>query len=56
MPKLCLFDASGYLHRAFHALPYLSNSKGEPVNAIYGFTRMLSKVMKAEKPDCLAGI
>lgn len=51
MPKLCLFDASGYIHRAFHAIPPLSTSKGEPVNAIYGFSRMISKVLKEEKPD-----
>src|SRR5687768_1726523 len=49
--KICLFDASGYLHRAYHALPLLTNSRGEPVNALYGFTRMISKVLKAEKPD-----
>lgn len=54
MPKMCLFDASGYLHRAFHAIPPLTNSKGEPVNAIYGFSRMISKVLKEEKPDYVA--
>lgn len=54
VPKICLFDASGYLHRAFHALPLLTNSRGEPVNALYGFTRMISKVLKTEKPDCVA--
>ncbi len=54
MPKLCLFDASGYLHRAYHAIPPLTNSKGEPVNAIYGFSRMISKVLKEEKPEYLA--
>ncbi|MCB4755619.1 MAG: DNA polymerase I [Elusimicrobia bacterium] len=54
MSKLCLVDASGYLHRAFHALPYLSTSKGEPVNALYGFSRMVSKILKTEKPDFVA--
>jgi DNA polymerase-1 len=49
--KLVLFDASGYLHRAYHAIPPLSTSKGEPVNAIYGFCRMISKVLKDDKPD-----
>src|SRR5689334_4879731 len=52
-PKLCLIDASGYIHRAYHALPLLTTSKGEPVHAIYGFSRMISKVLKAEKPDYL---
>lgn len=51
MPKLCLFDASNYIHRAFHAIPPLTTSKGEPVNAVYGFTRMLSKALKEEKPE-----
>ncbi|MFN0117819.1 MAG: DNA polymerase I [Elusimicrobiota bacterium] len=51
MPKICLFDASNYIHRAFHAIPPLNNSKGEPVNAIYGFSRMLAKVLKEDKPD-----
>lgn len=53
MKKLCLIDASAYIHRAFHAIPPLSTSKGEPVNAIYGFSRMISKVLKDEKPDLL---
>src|SRR5262245_60963109 len=51
MTKLCLFDASNYIHRAFHAIPPLTTSKGEPVNAVYGFTRMLTKIFKEEKPD-----
>jgi DNA polymerase-1 len=51
MPKLCLFDASNYIHRAFHAIPPLTTSKGEPVNAVYGFVRMLSKILRDEKPD-----
>jgi DNA polymerase-1 len=54
MPKICLFDASGYLHRAFHALPLLTNSRGEPVNALYGYSRMITKVLKSEKPDFVA--
>jgi len=54
MPKLCLFDASGYIHRAFHALPPMTNSKGEAVHAVYGFSRMISKVLREEKPDSVA--
>lgn len=52
-PKLCLVDASGYIHRAFHALPPLTTSKGQPVHAIYGFSRMIAKILKAEQPDYL---
>lgn len=54
MPKICLFDASGYIHRAFHALPTLSNSKGELVHAVYGFSRMVSKILKEDAPDYVA--
>ncbi|MBI4378415.1 MAG: DNA polymerase I [Nitrospinae bacterium] len=52
--KLYLIDGSSYIYRAFYALPYLSNSKGLPTNAIYGFARMLLKVIREEKPDFLA--
>ncbi|MBI5894204.1 MAG: DNA polymerase I [Deltaproteobacteria bacterium] len=52
--KLFLIDASSYIYRAFHAIPFLSNKKGLPTNAIYGFTTMLLKVLKAFKPDHIA--
>lgn len=54
MPVLYLIDGHAYLHRAFHALPPLTNSKGQPVNAIYGFVRMLMKIIRQEKPDHIA--
>ena len=54
MPTLYLIDGHAYLHRAYHALPPLANSHGQPVNAIYGFVRMLLKIIKQEKPDYLA--
>lgn len=53
-PKLFLIDGSSYIYRAFFALPYLSNSKGMPTNAIYGFTQMLIKILKDYKPFYLA--
>lgn len=52
--RLFLIDGSSYIYRAFFALPHLSNSKGLPTNAIYGFTTMLLKVIKDEKPEYLA--
>jgi DNA polymerase-1 len=52
--KLYLIDGNGYIHRAFHALPPLTNSSGQMVNAVYGFTRMLLKILREEKPDYLA--
>lgn len=54
MPSLYLIDAHAYLHRAYHALPPLTTSRGEPVGAVYGFMRMLGKILKQHKPDYLA--
>jgi DNA polymerase-1 len=52
--KLILVDGSGYLYRAFHALPPLGNSKGEPTGAILGVLNMLNKMIKEESPDRIA--
>jgi len=51
MKKLVLIDANALIHRAFHALPPLKTKKGELVNAVYGFTAVLLKVIKELKPD-----
>ncbi|HSX14326.1 MAG TPA: DNA polymerase I [Candidatus Saccharimonadales bacterium] len=48
--KLVLVDGSAVFHRAYHAIPHLTNSKGEPTNAVYGFTMMLLKVLSDLKP------
>jgi DNA polymerase-1 len=53
-PKLFLIDGSSYIYRAFYAIGHLSNSKGLPTNAIFGFTQMLLKVLKDHQPDYLA--
>lgn len=45
-PDLILVDGSSYLYRAFHALPPLTNSKGEPTGAVYGVINMLKKLIK----------
>ncbi|HBE88823.1 MAG TPA: hypothetical protein DDW67_06745, partial [Elusimicrobia bacterium] len=45
-----LIDAHGFLHRSYHALPKLSTSKGEEVGALYGFLRLLLKIMREKKP------
>ncbi len=55
-PKLFLIDGSSYLYRAFFAIGHLSNSRGLPTNATYGFTQMLLKVLKEHRPDYLAVI
>jgi DNA polymerase-1 len=52
--KLILFDAQAVLHRAWHALPKLTNPQGKVVNAVYGFTSLLIKIIKEQKPNCLA--
>lgn len=52
--QLLLIDGSSYIYRAFHAIPHLSNSKGIPTNAIYGFVQMLLKVIKDFKTDHVA--
>ncbi|MDD5657678.1 MAG: hypothetical protein PHF00_10550, partial [Elusimicrobia bacterium] len=53
-PRFYLVDAHAFLHRAYHALPPLTNSRGEPVGALYGFARMLLMILKKEKPDRVA--
>lgn len=51
---LILVDGSSYLHRAFHALPPLTNSQGEPTGAIYGVINMLRKLIADYKPSYIA--
>lgn len=48
---LLLVDGSSYLFRAFHALPPLTNSSGEPTGALHGVLNMLNKELRALKPD-----
>ncbi|MDH7500336.1 MAG: 5'-3' exonuclease H3TH domain-containing protein, partial [candidate division NC10 bacterium] len=52
-PSLYLIDGNSYIYRAFHAIPYLSNSRGQPTNAILGFTQMLLKILRQKKPNYL---
>ena len=47
---LVLIDGSSYLYRAFHALPSLSNSTGEPTGALHGVLTMITKLVR-EQPD-----
>lgn len=53
-PKLFLIDGSNYIYRAYYAIRELSNSKGFPTNAIYGFTNMLIKLCRDWEPDYIA--
>ena len=55
MQRLVLIDGNSLLHRAYHALPKtLTTSDGQVVNAVYGFARMLLKVVKDLEPSHLA--
>ena len=56
-PKhLFLIDGSGYIFRAYHALPPMKRPDGTPVNAVYGFTSMLTKLVEDSEADYLAVI
>ncbi len=54
IPKLVAIDAPAALHRAWHALPKLTDPKGQTINAVYGFTVLLLKLLREQKPDYLA--
>src|ERR1700709_643621 len=43
---LVLIDGSGFIFRAFHALPPMTRPDGTPVNAVFGFTNMLARLLK----------
>jgi DNA polymerase I len=53
-PPLVLVDGSSYLYRAFHALPALSNARGEPTGALLGVVNMVLKFMKERHPERIA--
>ncbi len=52
--SLLLVDGSSYLYRAYHALPPLTNSQGEPTGAVYGVLNMLHKLIRDVQPELLA--
>ena len=54
MPTLVLVDGSSYLYRAFHALPDLRTSRGEPTGALRGVMSMLRRLVEDGKPDYFA--
>jgi|SRR6056297_187399 len=54
MEKLYLLDGHSLAHRAFYALPLLTNEAGEYTNSVFGFVRMLFKIIDEEQPDHLA--
>ncbi len=50
-PRLFLIDGYSNIFRAFYAIRNLSNSRGEPTNAVYGFIQMLRKLLREERPE-----
>ncbi len=54
MEKIILVDGSSIIFRAYFALPKFSTSTGIPTSAVYGFLRMLLRILKDEKPNYLA--
>ncbi|MDR2398943.1 MAG: DNA polymerase I [Endomicrobium sp.] len=51
MKKFFIIDGNAYIHRAYHALPPLSTSKNQQVNAVYGFIRLLLKIKNSFTPN-----
>ena len=49
--KLLLIDGHYYVYRSFFAIQNLSNSRGEPTNAIFGFTKTLRLMLKHLRPE-----
>lgn len=54
--ELLLIDANSLVHRAFHALPPLTNKAGEVIQAIYGVSTILLKLWKENKPEYAAAL
>jgi DNA polymerase-1 len=52
--RLFLIDASAFAYRAFFAIRGLTNSKGQPTNAVYGFARILLKLLREHDPSHIA--
>lgn len=50
-PRVLLVDGNSLIHRAYHALPPLSTTDGQPTNAAFGFAQMVLALLQAEQPD-----
>ena len=49
--RLILVDGSGYIFRAYYALPPMNNSKGIPTNAVYGFCNIMLRLIDEHPHD-----
>ena len=52
--RLFVLDGPGFLFRAYHALPFLSTSKGVPSHAVFGMSTMLWKILREDAPEYFA--
>jgi DNA polymerase-1 len=52
--RVFIIDGNSFCYRAFYAVRHLSNSKGQPTNAIFGVLTMIKKIIKDQKPDMIA--
>src|SRR6267378_2863481 len=52
--RLFVLDGPGFLFRAYHALPFLSTSRGVPSHAVFGMSTMLWKLLREDTPDYFA--
>ncbi len=52
--RFLIIDCNSVIHRAFHALPLLTDEKGRAINAAYGFFSVLIKNVREIDPDCVA--
>lgn len=53
MKKIYLIDGSSFLYRAYYGLRPMHTSMGEPVQAVYGFCRMIKKIIDTHAPECM---
>ena len=53
--KVCLVDGSGFIFRAFYALPPLTRGDGTPVNAVLGYCNMIYKLARDQDCDAFVG-
>ena len=54
MKRFVIIDSNALIHRAYHAMPLLTNKKGELINVVYGFLLAFFKVVEDLNPDFIA--
>ena len=52
--RVFIIDGNSLIHRAFHAMRLLTNKEGQATHAVYGFLKMLLRLLKDENPDGIA--